>query len=139
MIYISLSEIDTKKIARTIAKNSERGNIFCLEGELGSGKTFFVKEFAYAIGIKDYVSSPTFSIINEYHGPINLYHFDAYRISSIDEMEYTNYEDYFYGDGICIIEWATIIKEIIPDFAKWIYFSKDLSRGENYRSIKIID
>lgn len=139
MIYTSLSESDTKKIAESIAKNSRPGNIFCLEGELGSGKTFFVKSFARAIGIKDYVSSPTFSIINEYiTGEVSLYHFDAYRISSLYEMDYTDYENYFYGNGICIIEWAKFIKEIIPDYATWIYFSKNLALGENYRLIEVI-
>lgn len=137
MIYTSLSEFDTKKIAEKIAKNAKPGNIFCMDGELGAGKTFFVSAFANAIGIKDNVSSPTFSIVNEYNGPIKLYHFDVYRISSLDEMDYTNYEDYFYGDGICIIEWAKFIKDIIPDFAVWINISKNLAHGESYRLIEI--
>ncbi len=137
MTYISLSENDTKKIAEAIAKKSAPGNIYCLDGEIGAGKTVFVNAFANAIGITDYVCSPTFSIVNEYHGPINLYHFDVYRISCLDEMDYTNYEDYFYSNGICIIEWAKFIKEIIPDFATWITISKDLSLGENYRRIDV--
>lgn len=137
MIYTSLSENDTKKIAELIAKKSAPGNIYCLDGEIGAGKTFFVNAFAKAIGIKDYISSPTFSIVNEYNGPINLYHFDVYRISSLDEMDYTNYEDYFYGNGICIIEWAKFIKDIIPDFAVWINISKNLAHDENFRLIEI--
>ena len=139
LLYKSFCEADTKKIAYELAKKSKAGDIFCLDGDLGSGKTFFVKEFANALNIKDYISSPTFNIINEYNsGKINLYHFDVYRISNIDELDYTNYQDYFYGKGICMIEWAEIIKDVIPDYATWIYFSRDLSLGENYRLINII-
>ena len=144
IFYESMSEADTEKIASEIANDSRLGDIVCLDGELGSGKTFFVKSFAKAIGIKDYVSSPTFNIINEYEGKINVYHFDVYRIYDPDTreyksrlMDYTNYEDYFYGNGICVIEWAKYIKDIIPDHAVWINISKDLTRSDNYRLIKI--
>ena len=152
MTYESFSESDTQRIAESIAKKAKIGDIFCLDGELGTGKTVFVKSFAKAIGISEYVSSPTFNIINEYDGKIKLYHFDVYRLFDSDkpqenlnqnlnylyQLDYINYEDYFYSNGICIIEWAKSIKDIIPDYAYWINISKDLSHNDqNYRLIKI--
>ena len=139
MLYKSFCEDDTKKIAESIAKKSKPGDIFCLNGNLGNGKTFFVSAFAKALGVSENISSPTFTILNEYHGEkINLYHFDVYRISDPDELEYTNYPDYFYGDGICLIEWAELIKDIIPDSATQIFFYKNLNISESYRLIKLI-
>ncbi len=139
MLYKSFCEDDTKKIAESIAKKSKPGDIFCLNGNLGNGKTFFVSAFAKALGVSENISSPTFTILNEYHGEkINLYHFDVYRISDPDELEYTNYPDYFYGDGICLIEWAELIKNIIPDYATQIFFYKNLNISESYRLIKLI-
>ena len=149
MTYESFSESDTQRIAESIAKKAKIGDIFCLDGELGAGKTVFVKSFAKAIGIKEYVSSPTFNIINEYAGKIKLYHFDVYRLFASDnsqtnqnpnylsQMDYINHEDYFYGDGICVIEWAKSIKDIIPDYAYWINISRDLDHNnQNYRLIE---
>lgn len=139
MLYKSFCEDDTKKIAKSIAEKSKSGDIFCLNGDLGDGKTFFVSAFAKALGVSENISSPTFTILNEYHGEkINLYHFDVYRISDHNELEYTNYPDYFYGDGICLIEWAELIKDIIPDSATQIFFYKNLNIGESYRLIKLI-
>ena len=139
MLYKSFCEDDTRKIAESVAKKSKPGDIFCLNGDLGNGKTFFVSAFAKALGISENISSPTFTILNEYHGEkTNLYHFDVYRISDSDELEYTNYPDYFYGDGICLIEWAELIKDIIPDPATQIFFYKNLNIRESYRLIKLI-
>lgn len=139
MLYKSFCEDDTKAVAESLAKRSKPKDIFCLNGDLGAGKTFFVKSFAHALGITDNISSPTFTIINEYHGKkINLYHFDTYRISSLEELEYTNCQDYFYGNGICLIEWADIIKDIIPKSATQIYFYKNLDISSDYRLIKLI-
>jgi len=133
MRYISLSESDTNKFAYLISKkNSYPGSIICLNGDLASGKTLFTKFFARAINIKDHVSSPSFNIIHEYYGEINLYHFDAYRLNSQD-LDYLSYQDYFYSKHICIIEWAEIIKNIIPSHALWINIYKNFSRGDNYR------
>ena len=139
MLYKSFCEDDTRKIAESVAKKSKPGDIFCLNGDLGNGKTFFVSAFAKALGVSENISSPTFTILNEYHGEkTNLYHFDVYRISDSDELEYTNYPDYFYGDGICLIEWAELIKNIIPDSATQIFFYKNLNISESYRLIKLI-
>jgi tRNA threonylcarbamoyladenosine biosynthesis protein TsaE len=131
------SEEETRALARTIAKDAKAGGVFCLSGDLGAGKTAFTKGFAEGLGISDDVTSPTFGIINEYYGGINLYHFDVYRIHSIEEMEDTGYEEYFYGDGVCLIEWADMIERLIPETAVWITIQKDFSKGENYRRIEI--
>ena len=139
MLYKSFCESDTRAVAELLAKQSKPKDIFCLNGDLGAGKTFFVQSFARVLGITENISSPTFTIINEYHGKeINLYHFDVYRISSLEELEYTNYQDYFYGDSICLIEWADIIKDIIPKSATQIYFYKNLDISPDYRLIKLI-
>ena len=134
----SQSADETFDIAGRIASEARSGDIFCLTGELGAGKTVFAKGFAAGIGIKDTVTSPTFSILNVYSGQRGFfYHFDVYRISDILEMEDTGYEDYFYGNGICLIEWADIIKDIVPEGAVWIRLTKDFSKGEGYRLIEV--
>ena len=114
-IYESFSEQQTKEIARSIGEQSKAGEIYCLNGDLGVGKTIFTKGFAQALGIEEEeVTSPTFTIVNEYQGKIPFYHFDVYRIGGVEEMEYTGYEEYFFGKGVCIVEWAELIKELLP-------------------------
>lgn len=137
MIYESFSEQQTKEIGFALAQKANKGNIYCLDGDLGAGKTAFTKGFAQALGIKEQITSPTFTIINEYAGKIPLYHFDVYRISSLEEMDDTAYEDYFFGEGICVIEWAEMIKELIPDCAFWITIEKDFSKDDSYRKIMV--
>jgi tRNA threonylcarbamoyladenosine biosynthesis protein TsaE len=137
MWFVSLSEKNSEDIINLIAKKYlRRGLIICLTGDLGVGKTFFVKVFAKYMNIKDCVSSPSFNIVNEYYGDINLYHFDVYRIKSIFDLDYVDPEYYFCSDGVCIIEWADLIKDIIPKKSLWIDITKNLSRGNNYRLIK---
>jgi tRNA threonylcarbamoyladenosine biosynthesis protein TsaE len=128
-----------QNFAIKVANKSKRGDIFCLEGELSSGKTFFVKSFANFFGIKK-ISSPTFSFINIYRNKkgLEIYHMDAYRIKSHNEANDVGFEDYFFSNGICFIEWASKIKYIIPDFATWIYFEKKLNFNEFFRRVKII-
>ena len=138
MIYESFSAEETEKIAFELAQNSQISDVFCLNGDLGVGKTVFSKGFGKGLGITEAITSPTFTIINIYIGRLPLYHFDVYRISDVYEMDDTGYEDYFYGDGVCLVEWAEQIKEIIPKNAKYIYIKKDLSKGEEYRCIEII-
>ncbi len=133
------SVLETEKLGYEIGKAAKPSQVYCLCGDLGTGKTAFVRGVARGLGISDDVTSPTFGIINEYYGDINLYHFDVYRITSVSEMEDTGYEEYFYGDGVCLIEWAGMIKELIPDNAVWITISKDFSKGEDYREIVIED
>lgn len=137
MLYISNSEKETKKIGFELGLQAKPGDIYCLSGDLGVGKTVFTKGFAEGLGISDYVTSPTFTIINEYQGRMALYHFDVYRITDIEEMDDTGYEDYFFGNGVCLIEWAEMIQELIPESASWITIQKNYSKDENYREIKI--
>lgn len=136
MIYDSNSPQETGEIARKIALNSKQGDIYCLVGDLGVGKTVFIKGFAKGLNINEHITSPTFTIVNEYtSGKMPLYHFDVYRIDDIEEMDEIGYEEYFYSDGITFVEWANIIKDIIPDEATWITIEKDLEQGFDYRRI----
>ncbi len=138
MVYETFSPSETEKIGFEMGKNASAGDIYCLSGDLGVGKTVFTRGFAKGLGVEDeYITSPTFTIINEYEGRLNLYHFDVYRIGSIEEMDDTGYEDYFFGKGVCLVEWAELIKEIIPENAKWITVEKDLSKGDDYRKITV--
>jgi len=131
---ISFSVLETLKIAENIAKNANPGDIFCLSGDLGAGKTHFTKGFAKGLGIDDDITSPTFTLVHE-HGGGRLYHFDVYRIESSDEILDLGCDEMFFGNGVCVIEWADKIKDIIPKNAVWI----TISHGdcENHRVIKI--
>lgn len=133
----TFSEEETRAVARAVAGSAKASDVYCLCGGLGAGKTAFAKGFAEGLNITDDVTSPTFGIINEYYGPLNLYHFDVYRIHTVAEMEDTGYEEYFYGGGVCLVEWADMIAGLIPESAVWITISKDMAKGENYRKIEI--
>lgn len=135
MVTESFSARQTEEIAYKIGKMAKAGDVVCLNGELGAGKTVFAKGFAKGLEISNDITSPTFSIINEYSGRLPLYHFDTYRIKSVREMEDTGYEEYFYDNGVCLIEWADIIRELLPENAVFITIAKDLKKGENYRMI----
>lgn len=137
IIKETFSETETKQFAFEIAASAKPSSVYCLCGNLGAGKTIFTKGFAEGLGITENVTSPTFGIINEYYGKLNLYHFDVYRISSLDEMEDTGYEDYFYGDGVCLVEWADLVADLIPSDAVWITISKDIEKGADYRKIEV--
>ena len=137
--YESFSEEETFQVAKTLSENARAGEVYCLSGDLGVGKTVFTKGFAAGLGITEPVSSPTFTIVQIYEdGRLPLYHFDVYRIEDIEEMEEIGYEDCFYGEGVCLIEWAELIKEILPPGCKKIRIEKDLSRGFEYRRIEIL-
>jgi len=136
MKYESFSSDDTKEIAAGIAKKAMTGDIFCLNGNLGAGKTQFAKGFAEGLGIKQDITSPTFIIVNEYSGGrLYLYHFDVYRINSSDEMLDIGCDEMFFGDGVCVIEWAERIKDIIPEGA--VFISIERGESENHRVISI--
>ncbi|MGL5677879.1 MAG: tRNA (adenosine(37)-N6)-threonylcarbamoyltransferase complex ATPase subunit type 1 TsaE [Cellulosilyticaceae bacterium] len=137
MEFISLSEQQTFEKAYEIAKQATPGQIYCLIGDLGVGKTIFSKGFAKGLGIDEHITSPTFTIVQEYDGDIPLYHFDMYRIEDTDELEMIGYEDYFYGQGVCLVEWANNVPDAIPSSAKWLYIEKDLEQGFDYRKITI--
>ena len=137
-ILDSLSEKETFAIAKQLAENAKAGEVYCLSGDLGVGKTVFTKGFAAGLGITEPVSSPTFTIVQIYEeGRLPLYHFDVYRIEDIEEMEEIGYEDCFYGEGVCLVEWAELIKEILPENCKKILIEKDLEKGFDYRRITI--
>ncbi len=138
MIIQSFREKDTFDAAYSLGSQAQAGDIFLLEGELGVGKTVFAKGFAKGLGIDEPVTSPTFTIIQEYRqGRIPLYHFDVYRIADVEEMYELGYESYFFGDGVCLIEWASLIEEILPENSRKILIEKDLQQGFDYRQITI--
>ncbi len=137
MIYNSNSYEETQKIAADFAKTLKSGDVLCMYGDLGVGKTAFVQGLAKGLEIFDHITSPTFTIVNEYNGILPLYHFDVYRIADSDEMYEIGYEEYVYGDGVSVIEWPQLIDDILPDARYDITISKDLEKGENYRSIEI--
>lgn len=140
MVYESFSENDTFRIGADIGKKAKKGEIFLLHGDLGVGKTVFTKGFASGISVEEDITSPTFTILQEYEtGRLPLYHFDVYRIEEAEEMDELGYEDYFYGDGVCLIEWASKIKEILPDTCISIWIEKDLEKGFDYRKISMAE
>ena len=134
-IWESRSEAESFQLARRLGEKAEKGEIYCLEGELGTGKTVFAKGFAKGLGIEEIVDSPTFTIVKEYRGREKLYHFDVYRIEDIEELQEIGFSEMISGDAICLIEWASQIEEEIPENAKWITIEKDLEKGFDYRRI----
>lgn len=140
MRYDSFCEEDTFRIGRELGQHVQEGEIFLLEGDLGVGKTVLAKGFAVGLGVMEPITSPTFTIIQEYtEGRIPLYHFDVYRIADVEEMYELGYEGYFFGEGVCLIEWASQIREILPEGCRVIQIEKDLERGFDYRRITITD
>jgi ATPase, YjeE family len=138
MIIETFSEQETRTLGERLSAKAKPGSIYTLTGDLGVGKTVFTQGFAKGLGIDEPVNSPTFTIIQEYEdGRLPFYHFDVYRIGNIDEMEEIGYEDYFYGKGVCLIEWANLIEEILPGERLAITIEKDLNRGFDYRKITV--
>lgn len=138
MKYISNSPDETENIAFQLAELLKENDIITLDGDLGAGKTAFVRGLAKGLGIEDPVSSPTFTIVNEYRkGNIPLFHFDVYRIESSDEMYDIGWEDYISQGAIVIVEWATLIEDIFDENIIKIYISKNLDLGEDYREINV--
>ena len=139
MIKETFTMEETINLGVELGKEAKRGDIFCLLGDLGTGKTMLSKGIAMGLGLReDEITSPTFTIVNTYENlDIPLYHFDVYRITDISEMDDIGYEDMFYGNGVCIVEWADLIRDLIPDNATWITLQKDLERGNDYRKISI--
>ena len=136
MVTESFNEQDTLEIGRRLGEQARPGMICTLTGDLGAGKTVFTKGFAKGLGIAETVSSPTFTIVQVYEeGRLPFYHFDVYRIGDVEEMDEIGYEDYFYGEGVCLIEWAGLIEEILPETVIRIKIEKDLDKGFDYRRI----
>lgn len=136
MIYESNSEKETFEIGVETGRKARAGDVYTLVGDLGTGKTVFTKGLARGLGITEPVSSPTFTIVQIYEGGrLPLYHFDVYRISDVQEMDEIGYEDCIYGEGVSLIEWADLIREILPDRYVEIRIEKDLEKGFDYRRI----
>ena len=131
---------ETFALGRQIGQQAEAGEIYTLIGELGVGKTVLTQGVAAGLDIEEPVNSPTFTIVQIYEeGRLPFYHFDVYRIGDVEEMEEVGYEDCFYGEGVCLIEWADLIEEILPREHRRITIEKDLSKGFDYRRITIED
>lgn len=138
MVKESLCPQETYELGRSLGQKASRGQIYCLDGDLGVGKTIFAQGFAAGLGITEPVNSPTFTILQQYEeGRLPLYHFDVYRISDISEMEEIGYEDCFYGDGVCLVEWSQLVTEILPDQVIRVRIEKDLEKGFDYRRIVV--
>ena len=132
----SFSAEETFAIGKELAAQAKPGEVYCLYGDLGCGKTVFSQGFGAGLGVKEPISSPTFTILKEYdEGRMPFYHFDVYRIGDIAEMDEIGYEDYFFGEGICLVEWANLIEELMPEQTVWITIEKDLEKGFDYRKI----
>ena len=137
--YESFSYDDTQVIAKEIADTLKGGEFIAMYGDLGAGKTAFVQGLAKALGITNHVTSPTFTIVNEYEGRLPLYHFDVYRIADPDEMYEIGYDDYIDSDGVCVVEWAELIEDLFPDKYYKLTILKDEDRGFDYRKIILED
>ena len=137
-IIDSYSAKETFQIGKEIGQNAKPGSVYTLIGDLGVGKTVFTQGVAEGLEITEPISSPTFTILQVYEeGRLPFYHFDVYRIGDVEEMEEIGYEDCFYGEGICFIEWANLIEEILPKNYTRITIEKDLEKGFDYRKITI--
>ncbi len=116
---------ETKAFAAELAAHATPGQIICLDGDLGAGKTVFAQGFAEGLGVPGYVNSPTFTILQVYEGGrLPLYHFDVYRIGDPEEMDEIGWEEYFFGEGVCLIEWSQLIEELIPETAVHVTIEK---------------
>ena len=129
---------DTFELGKQLGAKVKPGEVYCLNGDLGVGKTVFTQGFARGLGIEEAVNSPTFTIVQVYEeGRIPFYHFDVYRIADIEEMYEIGYEEYFFGEGVCFIEWAELVEELLPKHRKIITIEKNVERGFDYRQITI--
>jgi len=138
MIKESFCPDETYALGKSLGEAAKAGDVICLNGDLGVGKTVFTQGFAEGLGITEPVNSPTFTIVQEYDdGRLPLYHFDVYRIGDVSEMDEIGYEDYFYGEGVCLIEWSNLIEEILPECVISVTIEKDLQKGFDYRKITV--
>ena len=138
MEFNSNSYEETLEFAKNFAADLEDGAALCLYGELGAGKTAFVQGLAKGFGVTEYITSPTFTVVNVYEsGHKTLYHFDMYRLEDSSEAYEIGYEEYVYGSGISVIEWPERIDDILPDKRYNVVIEKDINKGESYRKITV--
>ncbi len=129
-----INEDAMKSFGLNLGKILEPGQMVCLTGDLGAGKTTLTKSIALGLEIEDYVTSPSYTIVNEYEGRLPLYHFDVYRINDVEEMYELGYEDYFFGEGVCVIEWAGIIEELLLEDRVWV----EIYQGTDFEKRSIL-
>ena len=138
MVIETRSPDETFQFGEKLGREAKPGQIYTLNGDLGTGKTVFTQGFAAGLGITEPVNSPTFTIVQIYEeGRMPFYHFDVYRIGDVEEMDEIGYEDCFYGEGVCLIEWAELIEEILPEHVIAVTIEKDLEQGFDYRKITL--
>lgn len=134
----SFGPADTYAFGRKLGESAKAGTVYCLNGDLGAGKTVFTQGFAAGLGIAETVNSPTFTIVQQYEsGRLPLYHFDVYRIGDLSEMDEIGYEDCFYGSGVSLVEWSNRIEELLPEHVVRVTIEKDPEKGFDYRSITL--
>lgn len=140
MIIETNSEKETYELGFSLGAKAKAGQVFTLVGDLGVGKTVFTKGLARGLEIEEPISSPTFTIVQVYEeGRLPFYHFDVYRIGDVEEMDEIGYEDYIYGEGVSLIEWANLIEDILPDHYTEVTIEKDLEKGFDYRRISVCE
>ena len=140
MIIETRSPEETFELGKKIGEAAKPGQVYTLNGDLGVGKTVFTQGFAAGLGIDEPVNSPTFTIVQIYEeGRLPFYHFDVYRIGDVEEMDEIGYEDYIYGEGVSLIEWANLIEDILPEHYTEIKIEKDLEKGFDYRRISVCE
>ena len=140
LVVETFSPEETLELGRRLGQQAKPGEVYTLIGDLGVGKTVLTQGIAEGLEIEEPICSPTFTIVQVYEeGRMPFYHFDVYRIGDVEEMEEIGYEDYFYGDGLCMIEWANLIPEILPPYYREITIEKDLEKGFDYRRITITE
>ncbi len=138
MVYETKSAEETHALGKMMGEKALPGEVYALSGDLGAGKTVFTQGFAEGLGVSGPVTSPTFTILQNYDdGRLSFYHFDVYRIEDIDEMDEIGCDDCFYGDGVCLVEWAEIIRELLPPDTVWVNIEKETWRGDDVRRITI--
>ena len=138
MIYETFSAEETFALGKELGQKAKPGSVYALVGDLGVGKTVFTQGVAAGLEIKEHVNSPTFTIVQVYEeGRLPFYHFDVYRIGDPEEMEEIGYEDYFYGEGVCFVEWANLIEELMPENTVTVTIEKNPEKGFDYRKITI--
>ena len=131
---------ETLETGFRMGERARAGQVYTLAGDLGVGKTVFTQGFAKGLGVEEHVNSPTFTIVQEYEdGRMPFYHFDVYRIGDIEEMDEIGFEEYVAGEGVCLIEWANLIEEILPEERTEILIEKDLEQGFDFRRITVTE
>ena len=140
MVVETFSPEETEALGKKLGREAKPGEVYTLVGDLGVGKTVFTQGIAKGLEITEPINSPTFTIVQVYEeGRMPFYHFDVYRIGDVEEMEEIGYEDYFYGEGLTMIEWANLIEELLPEHYREICIETDLEKGFDYRRITIED